>query len=113
MVETNDPTAHAEIVAIRKACQRLSRFDLKDCILYTSCEPCPMCLSAIYWARLDALYFAASSHDAADAGFDDSVLYEEISRPMMERNLRAEQHLQIEARQVMKAWMIKPDKQLY
>ncbi len=73
-----DPTAHAEITAIRQACKRLNDFQLKDCILYSSCEPCPMCLGAIYWARLEQVYFACNRHDAAKAGFDDSFIYDEI-----------------------------------
>ncbi|QPK61823.1 nucleoside deaminase [Methylomonas sp. LL1] len=82
-----DPTAHAEIMAIRLACQRLGDFQLTDCILYTSCEPCPMCLGAIYWARLQAVYFACNRHDAAAAGFDDSFIYDEIPKQPAERNI--------------------------
>ncbi|MBL0158996.1 MAG: nucleoside deaminase [Bryobacterales bacterium] len=74
----HDPTAHAEVVAIREACRELGTHELRGCVIYASCEPCPMCLAAIYWARLDALYYAASRHDAADAGFDDSFLYAQI-----------------------------------
>ena len=77
----NDPTAHAEIVAIRDACKRLNTFSLAGCELYSSCEPCPMCLAAIYWSRLDSLVFAATRDDAADAGFDDALFYEELARP--------------------------------
>jgi len=82
-----DPTAHAEIMAIRLACQRLGDFQLTDCILYTSCEPCPMCLGAIYWARLQAVYFARNRFDAAAAGFDDSFIYDEIPKLPAERNI--------------------------
>jgi guanine deaminase len=78
VVPANDPTAHAEVVAIREACRILNRFQLDDCAIYTSCEPCPMCLGAIYWARLREVYFAASREDAAAAGFDDSLIYNEI-----------------------------------
>lgn len=82
-----DPTAHAEVMAIRQACQKLGDFQLTDCILYTSCEPCPMCLGAIYWARLKAVYFACSRFNAAEAGFDDSFIYDEIPRAPAERNI--------------------------
>lgn len=83
----NDPTAHAEIIAIREACDKLGWFEIKDCELYSSCEPCPMCLGAIYWARPGALYFAASRDDAAAAGFDDAHIYEEISASPSERKI--------------------------
>lgn len=82
-----DPTAHAEVVAIRAACQASGSFELRGCELYTSCEPCPMCLAAAYWARLDRVYFAASREDAAAAGFDDEFLYREIAKPLDERQL--------------------------
>jgi len=85
----NDPTAHAEIVAIRAACSALGSFQLTGCVLYASCEPCPMCLAAIYWSRLDAVYFAATSDAAASAGFDDRFLYDELKKPPSERSLRA------------------------
>ena len=81
----NDPTAHAEVSAIRAACLKLGVFDLSGCVIYTSCEPCPMCLGAIYWAHIDKIYFAASKADAADAGFDDSFIYEEIELPRERR----------------------------
>jgi tRNA(Arg) A34 adenosine deaminase TadA len=84
---TNDPTAHAEIVAIRRAGIRLATYDLSGCVLYTSCEPCPMCLSATYWARIGAVYYAASQADAATVGFDDAFLYREIALSMWERSL--------------------------
>lgn len=83
----NDPTAHAEVVAIRKACEFLGWFEIKDCELYSSCEPCPMCLGAIYWSRPSAIYFAASRLDAAAAGFDDAHIYDEISSPLHERQI--------------------------
>lgn len=83
----NDPTAHAEIVAIRDACKNLNDFQLKGAIIYASCEPCPMCLSAIYWARLDRIYFAAENTDAAKAGFDDSFIYKEIPLPLDKRSI--------------------------
>jgi len=83
----NDPTAHAEIVAIRQACEKLNDFQLTDCIIYSSCEPCPMCLGAIYWARPKKLVFAADKFDAANAGFDDSMIYDEIQLPYSDRHL--------------------------
>jgi tRNA(Arg) A34 adenosine deaminase TadA len=85
VTQSNDPTAHAEVVAIRRACERLNSFQLTGCELFASCEPCPMCLGAIYWARLDRLWFAATREDAAAAGFDDSFLYHEIPKPVSER----------------------------
>ncbi|MGR9051952.1 MAG: nucleoside deaminase [Gammaproteobacteria bacterium] len=90
-----DPTAHAEIVAIREACKNLGNFQLTGCSLYTSCEPCPMCLGAIYWARLDRVYYACSRHDAAAAGFDDSFIYDEIALPPQHRKIEG-LHLNIE-----------------
>jgi guanine deaminase len=87
---SSDPTAHAEVVAIRAACQNLGSFELRGCELYTSCEPCPMCMAAAYWARLDRVYFAASREDAAAAGFDDQFLYEELVKPLGQRRLRIE-----------------------
>lgn len=83
-----DPTAHAEVVAIRKACQKLKSFELKDCVIYSSCEPCPMCLGAIYWARLKALYFAADRMRAAASDFDDAVIYKEVPLPPGKRTLK-------------------------
>lgn len=83
----NDPSAHAEIVAIRRACQLTGHFELKDCEIYASCEPCPMCLGAIYWARLGGLYFAANRQDAAAIGFDDSLIYNEIALDLSERQI--------------------------
>ena len=80
-----DPTAHAEIQAIRAACQLLGDFQLTDCVLYSSCEPCPMCLGAIYWARLKAVYFASTRHDAAQAGFDDNFIYDDFTQPLNQR----------------------------
>lgn len=84
---TNDPTAHAEVNAIRAACKKLNTFDLSDCEIYASCEPCPMCLSAIYWARIPKLYYAANKHDAKDAGFDDSFIYDELDKNESERSI--------------------------
>src|SRR6201997_3816427 len=84
---TNDPTAHAEVNAIRNACRALDTFTLKGCEIYTSCEPCPMCLAAIYWARCDAIFYGSSAADAAAAGFDDAFLYEEMKRPINQRKI--------------------------
>jgi len=83
----NDPTAHAEVNAIRNACKKLNNFDLSDCILYTSCEPCPMCLSAIYWSRINKVYYANTRHDAANIGFSDNFIYEELSKNNNEKNI--------------------------
>lgn len=113
VTSANDPSAHAEIEAIRDACSNLGTYSLAGCEIYASCEPCPMCLAAVYWARLDALYFAATRDDAAAAGFDDALLYEEISKPHMERKLRAEQHLQLAAQAVLNIWKNNPDKESY
>lgn len=84
----NDPTAHAEVVAIRNACRQLGAFQLEGCTVYTSCEPCPMCLAAIYWARVDAVYYSNTQQEAAVAGFDDSHIYEQLALPMQQRELR-------------------------
>ena len=88
VVPTNDPTAHAEVSAIRAACEALGTFSLEGCDIYSSCEPCPMCLGAIYWAHLDHLYYGANKHDAADAGFDDQFIYEELEQPIPSRTAR-------------------------
>ena len=106
----NDPTAHAEVMAIRDACTTLGTFILEGCEIYASCEPCPMCLAAIYWARLDALYFAGAQSDAAAAGFDDAKLYREVALDWPNRELPTEQHLQPEAREVFEAWINKADR---
>lgn len=87
VTSAHDPTAHAEVQAIRDACRNLNVFQLTDCDVYTSCEPCPMCLGALYWARVRTVYFGYDRHDAADAGFDDSLIYEEIPKPAAERRL--------------------------
>jgi guanine deaminase len=102
---TNDPTAHGEVTAIRAACKALGTFTLAGCELYTSCEPCPMCLAASYWARLDAVYFGASAADAARAGFDDAFLYGEFRKESAERSLKAEQLLGDEAWESFAAWL--------
>ncbi|MCX6610701.1 MAG: nucleoside deaminase, partial [Acidobacteria bacterium] len=95
---------HAEVVAIRNACQKLGSFELKGCVIYSSCEPCPMCLAAIYWARLDKIVYAADRHDAAAAGFDDDFLYRELSLPMGERSLPMEQLHREEAIAAFDVW---------
>ena len=106
----NDPTAHAEVVAIREACKKLNTFQLEDCEIYCSCEPCPMCLGAIYWARPRAVYFAANKNDAADAGFDDSFIYNEILLPYSERKIHTE-HIPLQsASSVFKKWKSLNDK---
>jgi guanine deaminase len=110
VTSTNDPTAHAEVVAIRDACHRLKRFQLDDCDLYTSCEPCPMCLSAIYWARCRRIFYGTTRKDAAKIGFDDDFIYREVSRPMSQRTLRMKQLLRAEALVAFQAWREKADK---
>jgi tRNA(Arg) A34 adenosine deaminase TadA len=97
VLSTNDPTAHAEIIAIRAASAQLGTFELRGCELYTSCEPCPMCLAAAYWARIERVHFACERADAARAGFDDSLLYEEIAKSSAERTLPLVQSLRDEA----------------
>ncbi|AKB78178.1 tRNA-specific adenosine-34 deaminase [Methanosarcina horonobensis HB-1 = JCM 15518] len=101
---TNDPTAHAEIGAIREAARKLNTFDLSGCSIYISCEPCPMCFGAIYWARIDKVFFAGTRFDAENIGFDDSFIYEEISRPIQERKIEFKQLLREEALEAFRAW---------
>jgi tRNA(Arg) A34 adenosine deaminase TadA len=107
---SHDPTAHAEVNAIRSAARALGTFTLAGCQLYTSCEPCPMCLAAAYWARLDAVYYGASTADAARAGFDDALLYEELRKDVSQRKLRAMQLLSDEAWASFAAWIASPNK---
>ncbi len=109
----NDPTAHAEVNAIREACSNLNSFQLEDCEIYSSCEPCPMCLGAIYWARPKKLYFAASRNDAAKAGFDDSKIYKEIELPVTARELPSEQLMHKEAAHVFNTWNNLKNKEEY
>jgi guanine deaminase len=109
----NDPTAHAEVLAIRKACAKLGTFELADCELYTSCEPCPMCLGAIYWARLARIYYANTAADAASIGFDDSLIYTELKIPQPQRQIPAAQMMREEALAAFRAWAEKTDKILY
>ena len=113
VTSSNDPTAHAEIVAIRDACRRLKTFRLDDCELYTSCEPCPMCLSAIYWARLSRVYYANTRKDAAHIQFDDEFIYTEVSRPISKRTLKMKQLLRDEALAAFREWEKKADKVPY
>jgi len=101
---TNDPTAHAEVAAIRLACKKLKTFDLSGCVIYTSCEPCPMCLGAIYWAKVEMIYYANTKADAAAADFDDQFIYNELDKAMNERKLPIKQLLRDEAQQAFKLW---------
>ena len=109
----NDPTAHAEVLAIRSACAKLKVFDLHGCEIYTSCEPCPMCLGAIYWARLSLIYFAGSAADASESGFDDSTIYAEIARPFAQRTIPVTQMMREESLAAFRAWREKPNKIAY
>jgi guanine deaminase len=113
VTSANDPTAHAEVLAIRKACEVLGSFELKNCELYTSCEPCPMCLGAIYWARLARVYFANTAEDAGKIGFDDSFIYDQLKRPYSERRIPTLQMMREEALAAFRAWVDKPDKTSY
>lgn len=113
VTSTNDPTAHAEIVAIREACHALGSFQLDGCDIYTSCEPCPMCLGAIYWARPRAIYFANTRDDAADIGFDDRTIYDEVTRLHSDRKIPMIQVLREEALVAFQEWQEKNDKVPY
>jgi guanine deaminase len=108
-----DPTAHAEVVAIRRGCRKLGTFSLAGCVLYASCEPCPMCLAAAYWARVDRLVYAAGRDDAARAGFDDAFIYDQVPLPAAERSLPTAQLLRSEATAVFEVWLAKPDRVPY
>ena len=113
VTSANDPTAHAEVVAIRRACGAQGSFSLAGATLYASCEPCPMCLAAIYWARIDRLVFAATRAEAAAIGFDDAVIYDEIPKPVSARRLPT-RHLPLAAAdRLMQAWLAKPDRTPY
>jgi tRNA(Arg) A34 adenosine deaminase TadA len=109
----NDPTAHAEIVAIREACRRLRTFHLNGCELYASCEPCPMCLAAAYWARIKRVFYAGTRKDAAEAGFDDDAIYHELAQPPGTRTLEMRQLMRDEALKAFVEWKEKPDKTRY
>jgi tRNA(Arg) A34 adenosine deaminase TadA len=104
VTSTNDPTAHAEVVAIRNACKELGSFQLDGCEIYTSCEPCPMCLGAIYWARPDKMYYANTKADAAEIAFDDQFIYDEIEIPVENRKLVTEQMMREEALEAFRLW---------
>jgi len=110
VTSTNDPTAHAEMVAIREACKKLAVFDLDGCEIYSSCEPCPMCLGAIYWARLSRIYFANGDEDASKIGFDDSLIYRELAQPHSQRKIPMIQMMRDEALAAFRAWENKPNK---
>ena len=109
----NDPTAHAEVTAIRNAARKLGTFDLSGCTIYTSCEPCPMCLGAIYWSRISHMYFGNTKKDADTIGFSDDFIYKEIDKPMQERSLPSEQLMNKEALNAFKLWQEKEDKTEY
>ena len=113
VTSTNDPTAHAEVTAIRDACRRLKTFQLDDCELYTSCEPCPMCLAAIYWARLRRVYYGNTRQDAARIDFDDDFIYREVARPIARRKIPMKQLLRDEALNAFEEWKTKADKIRY
>ena len=113
VTSANDPTAHAEVVAIRRACEKLGTYNLEGCEVYTSCEPCPMCLSAIYWARLDRICYGNTKVDAAEIDFDDDFLYTEIPKPIAERSIPTEQMLHEESIKAFQAWAVSEDKVPY
>lgn len=113
VLATNDPTAHAEVVAIRDACKNIGSFQLDDCEIYTSCEPCPMCLGAIYWARPKVIYYANNREDAAQIGFDDSMIYHEMCASLPERKIPIISVGRNEAINVFREWQAKGDKRLY
>ena len=113
VTSTNDPTAHAEVIAIRQACAKLGTFVLKDCEIYTSCEPCPMCLGAIYWSRLARVYFGNLAAAASRIGFDDSFIYREFAQPFPERRIPMIQLMHEQALAAFRAWEQKPNKILY
>lgn len=113
VTSTNDPTAHAEILVIRAACAKLGAFELHGCEIYTSCEPCPMCLGAIYWARLSCIYFASAAADASRIGFDDSLIYREIPLPLAQRAIPMVQMMREESLAAFRAWEEKPNKIVY
>jgi guanine deaminase len=104
-LKNNDPTAHAEVLAIRRACQKLNTFQLDGCEIYTSCEPCPMCLGAIYWSRPSKVYYAASRGDAAQAGFDDNHIYDQFNLPLPNRNIPFEQIMEQDVKDIFTKWV--------
>lgn len=113
VIKTNDPTCHAEIVAIRKATAKLKRFDLSDCIIYSSCEPCPMCLGAIHWAKLRRMYYGCSRKDAANIGFDDKFIYDVIRGTASKKQVTSKQIDRLACLEPMKKWLKKLDKVRY
>jgi len=113
VTSTNDPTAHAEIIAIRNACENLNSFQLSNCEIYCSCEPCPMCLGAIYWAHIEKIYISAIRKDAADAGFDDSFIYEELNLKAADRKIKIQQLSENEGKKLFHNWIAKDDKTSY
>jgi tRNA(Arg) A34 adenosine deaminase TadA len=113
VTSTNDPTAHAEIIAIREACKNLDSYQLEDCEIYSSCEPCPMCLGAIYWARPKVIYYGNSRKDAAEIGFDDSMIYDEISSDLRNRKIPVINICREKANHTFAEWQKKEDKKLY
>lgn len=113
VTSTNDPTAHAEITAIREACRALQTFQLDDCELYTSCEPCPMCLAAIYWARIPRLFYGNTRTDAAAIGFDDEFIYQQLALAPEQRAIEMQLLLRDEAQAAFREWQVKPDKIRY
>lgn len=113
VTEHNDPTAHAEIQAIRSASKKLKTFDLSECEIYSSCEPCPMCLSAIYWSRISRIYYGNSRKDAAKAGFRDDFIYRELGKPLAKRKLKITQHLRDEALMSFEMWNLSDSKTEY
>jgi guanine deaminase len=110
VTSANDPTAHAEVVAIRDACSRLQAFQLDGCTIYTSCEPCPMCLGAIYWSRPAQIFYACTRDDAADIGFDDDFIYDELEKANDDREMVLMNFMRDEALEVFRKWSAKPDK---
>jgi len=113
VLTTNDPSAHAEVVAIREACRKLGAFQLSGCEIYSSCEPCPMCMGLIYWARPEKVYFANTAEDAAKIGFDDAFIYRELALPPEKRAIAMEQMMREEAQTAFAAWEKKGDKIVY
>ena len=113
VVSSNDPTAHAEIVAIRDACKMLNDFQLTGCEIYTSCEPCPMCMSALYWSRVDKVFYANSKSDAAKIGFDDNFIYEELALPYSQRKIELIRIMENKAIEAFNEWAAKIDKVRY
>ena len=113
VTSANDPTAHAEVVAIREACRKAGHFELRGCEIYATCEPCPMCLGAIYWSRLDRIYYAATRKDAAAAGFDDSFLYDEVALTLDKRSIPMKHLMRTESLAAFEVWRQQADKIVY